>query len=129
LFGFTFTSGSIRGFALFLLIKLVFFVQATLYRMGERVIEENGGVRDVSYVLPNKHYVPVDMRYIGIDNLTPCVVHSLFRFLPFFLGTGCHVYRVTEWGGGGYRKFFSRRSHTLLFVRNLDRVGEIFRYV
>ncbi|KAJ3504433.1 hypothetical protein NLJ89_g7936 [Agrocybe chaxingu] len=46
-------------------------VQATLYKMGERIIAENGSVISVSYSLPNKHYVPVDMRYIGVDNLTP----------------------------------------------------------
>ncbi|KAF9446076.1 uricase [Macrolepiota fuliginosa MF-IS2] len=48
-------------------------VQATLYKMGQRIIAENVGVQDVSYTLPNKHYIPVDMRYIGIDNLTPAL--------------------------------------------------------
>ncbi|KAH9939728.1 uricase [Epithele typhae] len=46
-------------------------VQATLYRMGQRIVAENGGVQTVSYALPNKHYVPVDMKYIGVDNLSP----------------------------------------------------------
>lgn len=46
-------------------------LQATLYKMGERVIAENRGVERVSYGLPNKHYVPVDMKYIGVDNQTP----------------------------------------------------------
>ncbi|KIK50284.1 hypothetical protein GYMLUDRAFT_51307 [Collybiopsis luxurians FD-317 M1] len=46
-------------------------VQATLYRMAQRIIEENAGVQSVSYALPNKHYIPVDMSYIGLDNLTP----------------------------------------------------------
>ncbi|KAF5373387.1 hypothetical protein D9757_009764 [Collybiopsis confluens] len=46
-------------------------VQATLYKMGQRIIEENAGVQTVSYELPNKHYIPVDMSYIGLDNLTP----------------------------------------------------------
>jgi len=46
-------------------------VQATLYKMGQRIIAENAGVQDVTYTLPNKHYVPVDMRYLGLDNLTP----------------------------------------------------------
>ncbi|KAF8987050.1 hypothetical protein BDQ17DRAFT_1258952, partial [Cyathus striatus] len=46
-------------------------VQATLYKMAERIIAENSGVQSVTYTLPNKHYVPVDMRYIGVDNLTP----------------------------------------------------------
>ncbi|KAJ3874895.1 uricase [Lentinula edodes] len=46
-------------------------VQATLYKMGQRIITENAGVQTVSYALPNKHYIPVDMRYMGVDNLTP----------------------------------------------------------
>lgn len=46
-------------------------MQATLYKMGERVIAENRGIERVSYGLPNKHYVPVDMKYMGVDNQTP----------------------------------------------------------
>jgi len=46
-------------------------VQATLYKMGQRVLAENAGVMTVRYVLPNKHYIPVDMKYIGVDNTTP----------------------------------------------------------
>ena len=46
-------------------------IQATLYKMGERVIAENRGIERVSYGLPNKHYVPVDMKYMGADNQTP----------------------------------------------------------
>ncbi|KAM6503997.1 uricase [Amanita muscaria] len=46
-------------------------VQATLYKMGERVIAENAEVDTITYTLPNKHYVPVDMKYIGVDNTTP----------------------------------------------------------
>lgn len=39
--------------------------------MGQRLIAENEYISNVSYSLPNKHYIPVDMKYIGIDNLTP----------------------------------------------------------
>ncbi|KAF7969942.1 hypothetical protein HWV62_25474 [Athelia sp. TMB] len=46
-------------------------VQATLYKMAQRVLAENAHVAAVTYRLPNKHYIPVDMRYLGIDNLTP----------------------------------------------------------
>lgn len=45
--------------------------QATLFKMGQRVIAENAGVDQVTYQLPNKHYIPVDMKYLGVDNLTP----------------------------------------------------------
>lgn len=46
-------------------------VQASLFRMAQRVIAENAGVQEVTYKLPNKHYIPVDMKYIGVDNMTP----------------------------------------------------------
>ena len=51
--------------------------------MAERILQENKHVQTVSYSLPNKHYIPVDMRYAGIDNLTP-YVHSLhFKLVSF----------------------------------------------
>ncbi len=55
--------------------------KATLYKMGQRIIAENPHVTNVTYSLPNKHYVPVDMKYIGLDNLTPCVfpIHRFSR--------------------------------------------------
>lgn len=39
--------------------------------MAQRVVAENDAVQTVSYRLPNKHYIPVDMKYIGVDNTTP----------------------------------------------------------
>ena len=42
--------------------------------MGQRIIAENAQITDVTYKLPNKHYVPVDMKYIGIDNMSPYVL-------------------------------------------------------
>ena len=46
-------------------------VQATLYKMAQQIIAENVHVASVTYTLPNKHYIPVSMEYIGIDNTTP----------------------------------------------------------
>ncbi|THH14229.1 hypothetical protein EW146_g6082 [Bondarzewia mesenterica] len=46
-------------------------VQATLYKMAQRILAEDEYIQSVSYALPNKHYIPVDMKYIGVDNLTP----------------------------------------------------------
>ena len=46
-------------------------VQATLYKMAQQIIAENAHVASVTYTLPNKHYIPVSMEYIGIDNTTP----------------------------------------------------------
>ncbi|OCH86064.1 uricase [Obba rivulosa] len=42
---------------------------ATLYKMGQRVLAEAPHVQRVSYGLPNKHYVPVDLRWAGLDNV------------------------------------------------------------
>lgn len=47
--------------------------------MAERILAENNHVQTVSYSLPNKHYIPVDMRYAGIDNLTPYVPSLFFE--------------------------------------------------
>jgi len=48
-------------------------VQATLYKMGQRLIGDNSAVDRATYTLPNKHYIPVDMKYIGIDNTSPAL--------------------------------------------------------
>lgn len=47
--------------------------------MAQRVLAENAGVESVRYELPNKHYIPVDMKYIGVDNTTACVFHFWFQ--------------------------------------------------
>jgi hypothetical protein len=48
-------------------------VQATLYKMAQRLLELNGFVQSVTYTLPNKHYIPVDLKWASVDNLTPYV--------------------------------------------------------
>ncbi|KAL6301556.1 uricase [Sparassis latifolia] len=60
-------------------------VQATLYKMAARIVAENARVQSVTYKLPNKHYVPVDMRYIGLDNTTPANAEV---FLPLDTPSG-----------------------------------------
>ncbi|OSX59142.1 hypothetical protein POSPLADRAFT_1041273 [Postia placenta MAD-698-R-SB12] len=60
-------------------------VQATLYKMAQQIVAENPYVESVTYKLPNKHYVPVDMRYIGIDNLTPAAAEV---FVPIAAPSG-----------------------------------------
>ena len=46
--------------------------------MAQKLIAQNKFVDQVTYALPNKHYVPVDMKYIGIDNVTPLSIHFIF---------------------------------------------------
>lgn len=60
-------------------------VQATLYKMGEQIIEDHEAIGSVTYKLPNKHYVPIDMGYIGVDNLTPSKAEV---FLPLAAPSG-----------------------------------------
>lgn len=42
-------------------------VQATLFKMSKLIISQNPGINTVSYSLPNKHYVPVDLSRVGYD--------------------------------------------------------------
>jgi urate oxidase len=58
--------------------------------MAQRVLAGNAGVESVRYVLPNKHYIPVDMKYIGVDNTTPCVLFS-FELGDWRFNFGCFV--------------------------------------
>ncbi len=51
--------------------------------MAQRVLAENAGVESVRYVLPNKHYIPVDMQYIGVDNTNPYVPETLIFSIAF----------------------------------------------
>jgi len=60
-------------------------VQATLFKMGQALIAEHEHVSSVSYVLPNKHYIPVDMKYLGIDNTTEDVADV---FMPVSAPSG-----------------------------------------
>ncbi|PCH42707.1 uricase [Wolfiporia cocos MD-104 SS10] len=60
-------------------------VQATLYKMAQLIIAENASVQSVTYALPNKHYVPVDMKYIGVDNMTPAAAEV---FVPIAAPSG-----------------------------------------
>lgn len=39
--------------------------------MALRVIKEHDPVQTISYALPNKHYIAVDMSYLGVDNISP----------------------------------------------------------
>ncbi|TCD61819.1 hypothetical protein EIP91_007864 [Steccherinum ochraceum] len=54
-------------------------VQATLYKMAQKIIAQQPFVNDVEYALPNKHYVPVDLKYLGLENIKPL---STFPFSP-----------------------------------------------
>lgn len=43
-------------------------VQQTLYAMGEKVLEENSEVKEISLVMPNKHHIRFNLEQFGIEN-------------------------------------------------------------
>jgi urate oxidase len=43
-------------------------VQATMYKMCEKILEVVPDVEQVDYALPNKHYFEINMDYIGLKN-------------------------------------------------------------
>ncbi|KAF4614201.1 hypothetical protein D9613_008210 [Agrocybe pediades] len=93
-------------------------VQATLYNMVQHVFAENASVRSVSYALPNKHYIPVDMRYLNVDNLT----------LPWLRGSNmCHFYNANR-----LFHFISPSAHgqepTLQWYRSHQRNHQEFKH-
>ncbi|KAF7343911.1 Uricase [Mycena venus] len=60
-------------------------VQATLYRMARLILAQHAHVQTVSYALPNKHYIPVDMGYLGVENLVPAQAEV---FMPIAAPSG-----------------------------------------
>ncbi|KAK9723261.1 hypothetical protein K7432_002109 [Basidiobolus ranarum] len=43
-------------------------VQATMYKMGEKVLENHSDVIEISYALPNKHYFSVNLKPFNLPN-------------------------------------------------------------
>lgn len=43
-------------------------VQDSMYRMGEAALAEVPELAEIAFVMPNKHYLPVDLRPFGLDN-------------------------------------------------------------
>ncbi|KAJ7494866.1 hypothetical protein B0H11DRAFT_2003671 [Mycena galericulata] len=68
-------------------------VQATLFRMAQLIIAQNAQVQTVSYALPNKHYIPVDMSYLGVENLIPAQAEV---FMPVAAPSGLITATVTR---------------------------------
>jgi len=46
-------------------------VQATVYKMCQEIIAKNPTVGSVTYRLPNKHYIPVNLAFMKLENMTP----------------------------------------------------------
>ncbi|KAG8896428.1 hypothetical protein FRB99_008893 [Tulasnella sp. 403] len=46
-------------------------VQATLFKMAQEIIASNPTVGSVTYRLPNKHYIPVNLAFMKLENLSP----------------------------------------------------------
>jgi hypothetical protein len=64
--------------------------------MARLIIAQNAHVQTVSYALPNKHYIPVDMGYLGVENLVSCVL----RCCLFLALTGM-LFPISQSASGG----------------------------
>lgn len=42
-------------------------IQDSMYRMGEAALAEIPELADIAFVMPNKHYLPIDLRPFGLD--------------------------------------------------------------
>ena len=54
-------------------------LQATLFKTASKLVEGSPAVHRATYALPNKHFVPVPMDYLGIENVTPACVFLYTR--------------------------------------------------
>lgn len=43
-------------------------VQDSMYRMGEAVLARAPEIAEITFAMPNKHYIPIDLRPFGLDN-------------------------------------------------------------
>lgn len=43
-------------------------VQDSMYRMGEKVLAAIPEITEVSFAMPNKHYIPINLKPFGLDN-------------------------------------------------------------
>ncbi|MCJ2071097.1 urate oxidase [Methylobacterium sp. J-030] len=43
-------------------------IQDSMYRMGEAALAEVPELADIAFVMPNKHYLPIDLRPFGLDH-------------------------------------------------------------
>ena len=43
-------------------------VQDSMYRMGEAVLEAIPEIAEISFAMPNKHYIPIDLKPFGMEN-------------------------------------------------------------
>jgi len=68
-------------------------VQATLFKMGQRIVESNTSVHSVSYSLPNKHYIPVNLSHAKLENLKPSVAEV---FTPVSAPSGLITATITR---------------------------------
>jgi len=53
-------------------------VQATLYKTAQQIIAENPTVASITYRLPNKHYIPVNLDFFKLPNVSPPEVAEVF---------------------------------------------------
>jgi len=70
-------------------------VQATLFKMAQQIISDNPTVGSVTYRLPNKHYIPVNLGFQKLENLDPAQAEV---FTPVESPSGLIMATVTRTG-------------------------------
>ncbi|CUA76092.1 urate oxidase [Rhizoctonia solani] len=61
-------------------------VQATMHRMSREVLDGNPTIVEVTYRMPNRHYIPVPLDYIGLQNTK---AREAEVFCPVDAPSGC----------------------------------------
>jgi len=61
-------------------------MQGTMHRMSREVLETNPSVIEVTYRMPNRHYIPVPLDYIGLQNTK---ARDAEVFCPVDAPSGC----------------------------------------
>ncbi|KAG9091910.1 hypothetical protein FS749_016151 [Ceratobasidium sp. UAMH 11750] len=61
-------------------------MQGTMHRMCREVLETNPSVMEVTYRMPNRHYIPVPLDYIGLQNTK---ARDAEVFCPVDAPSGC----------------------------------------
>lgn len=105
-----------------MLVLIVTPFQATLYKIAQTILapasDPSKRISDVRIALPNKHYIPVNMSYIGVDNMTPYVSFVVFSLctahLQILYVCGCCVYSTERLVGAWHDVLATLSRHSLM---------------
>ncbi|PWN91215.1 putative urate oxidase [Acaromyces ingoldii] len=78
-------------------------VQATLFKTAERILDDGAcqAVADVELTMPNRHYIPIDLKWAGVENLKEDQAEV---FLPTAHPSGLIRAKIARGDGGSKAK-------------------------